>query len=216
MKTIPKKLQTSRIRYHPEVVDADSESQLVVLIRDGAFERAATAALDSYGSEVYGYLINYFGGESDAAEVFAQVGEDLWKGLPKFGFRCSIRTWLYVLARNAASNYRRSPWHRQRTGDSALDQAIQRVRTGTAPWQQTEVKDRWRALRESLDPDDRSLLVLRIDRNLSWEDCARVTLETDAVDDAELVREAARLRKQFQFLKDELRERARQAGLLDS
>ena len=193
----------------------DAEGQLVELIRTGAFERAATASLDAYGSELYGYLINYFGGESDAAEVFAQVGEDLWKGLPAFGFRCSIRTWLYVLARNAASRYRRTPWQRQRTGESALDHAIARARTGTAPWLQTEIKDRWRALRESLDPDDRSLLVLRVDRDLSWEDCARVTLETDSADDAEVAREAARLRKRFQLLKDELRERAKQAGLID-
>jgi RNA polymerase sigma-70 factor (ECF subfamily) len=197
------------------VVDAVSEIQLVELTREGAFERAATGALDTYGPELYGYLINYFGGESDATEVFAQVGEDLWKGLPGFGFRCSIRTWLYVLARNAASRYRRSPWYRERTGDSAIDQAVARARTSTAPWLQSEVRDRWRALRESLDPDDRSLLVLRIDRDLSWDDCARVTLETDAADDAELAREAARLRKRFQLLKDELRERARQAGLLD-
>ncbi|MBV8758057.1 MAG: sigma-70 family RNA polymerase sigma factor [Deltaproteobacteria bacterium] len=192
-----------------------SEVELVALVRAGAFERAATRALELYGGELFGFLINYVGNESDADEVFSQVGEDLWKGLPAFGFRCSVRTWLYVLARHAAARYRRSPWRRAREGDSQLDQAIAKARTGTAPWLQTEVKDRWRALREGLDPDDRLLLVLRVDRDLPWEDCARVTLEEEAPDAAALTREAARLRKRFQIVKDDLRTRAKQAGLIE-
>jgi len=196
-------------------VEPETEVELTTLIRAGAFERAATRALETYGAELYGFLVNHFAGESAANEVFGQVGEDLWKGLPSFGFRCTVRTWLYVLARNASSRYRRSPWQRQRTSESALDHAIAKVRTGTAPWLQTEVKDRWRTLRESLDPDDRSLLVLRVDRDLPWDDCARITLEDDAADDAAIAREAARLRKRFQLVKDDLRERAKAAGLLD-
>ena len=193
----------------------EPEVELGALIRAAAYERAATLALETYGAELYGFLVNHFGGESAAGEVFGQVGEDLWKGLPGFGFRCTVRTWLYVLARNASSRYRRSPWQHQRTGESALDHTIAKVRTGTAPWLQTEVKDRYRALRESLDPDDRSLLVLRVDRDLPWDDCARITLEDEAADDAAVAREAARLRKRFQFLKEDLRDRAKAAGLLD-
>jgi len=196
-------------------VGDESEVEITARIRAGSFEQAATLALETYGAELYGFLVNHFGGESAAAEVFGQLGEDLWKGIPQFGFRCSVRTWLYVLARNASSRYRRSPWQRQRTSESALDHAIARVRSGTAPWLQTEVKDRWRTLRESLDPDDRSLLVLRIDRDLPWDDCARITLEDEAADDADIAREAARLRKRFQFVKDDLRDRAKAAGLLD-
>lgn len=193
----------------------DVEAGLVELVRAGSFERAATDALDRYGAELYGFLIGEMG-ESDAPEVFAQLCEDLWKGLPSFGFRCSVRTWLYVLARHAASRFRRSPWQRKRTSDSRLEAVIDHGRSRTAPWQRTEVKDRWRELRESLAPDDRALLVLRVDRNLSWEDCARVTLESDAADDAEITREAARLRKRFQLLKDDLRARAKAAGLVES
>lgn len=196
-------------------VESARAAELADLVREGGYERAATLAFELYGAELYGFLVNHFGGESAASDVFGQVGEDFWKGLPSFGFRCTIRTWMYVLARNAASRYRRSPWQ-QRASESALDQAIAKVRTETAPWLQTEVKDRWRMLRETLDPDDRSLLVLRIDRDLSWEDCARITLEDEAADDAAIARESARLRKRFQTLKDDLRDRAKAAGLLDN
>lgn len=191
------------------------EQELVAKIRAGAYDDAATRALEMYGSEIYGYLIHYCGGESTAAEVFGQFGEDMWSGLARFSFGCAVRTWLYVIARNAASRYHRSPWERRRVGESALDQAIDRVRTQTAPWQRTEVKDRWRELRDALDPEDRSLLVLRIDRELSWQDCARITLADDAAGDDAITREAARLRKRFQVLKDELRARAVAAGLVE-
>src|SRR5262245_37118469 len=120
----------------------DLEGELAQLLASGAVERVATRALEAYGDEVYGFLVNHLGSESDAAEGFAQMGEDLWKGLPKFGARCSVRTWLYVLARHAASRFARSPWARRdrRTGDAKLDDAIARPRTGTRPWQRTDVK----------------------------------------------------------------------------
>lgn len=195
----------------------DNETELVGLLRAGEFDRAATLAVEQYGAEIYGFLVNHFVDESNAAEVFSQLGEDLWRGLPSFAFRCSIRTWLYVLARHAMSRFRRSPWnHRdRRAGDSQIGDVLDRVRTQTDRWLRTDVKDRWRALREGLDPDDRSLLVLRIDRDLPWEDVARITLETDEVDDAALARETARLRKRFQLLKDELRDRAIKTGLVE-
>lgn len=190
------------------------EVELAALIRAKQLDQAATRALESYGAELYGFLISFLGNEADAAEVFSQVGEDLWKGLPSFGLACSVRTWLYVLARHAAARFRRSPWNR-RTGDSKLDALVELARTRTNQWLRTDVKDRFRALREGLDPDDRSLLVLRVDRGLSWEEVARVTLGVEAPDAAALTRETDRLRKRYQLLKDELRRRAAEAGLLD-
>jgi len=76
-------------------------------------------------------------------------------------------------------------------------------------------KDRWRSLRESLAPDDRSLLVLRVDRQLEWNEIARVTLGQEHPDATEVRRESDRLKKRFQLLKQDLRRRAREIGLLD-
>lgn len=190
------------------------EVELAALLRGKQLDRAATRALEAYGAELYGFLVGTLGNEPDAAEVFSQVGEDLWKGLPSFALGCSVRTWLYVLARHAAARFRRSPWNR-RTGESHLEALVEAARTRTQPWLRTEVKDRFRALRDALDPDDRSLLILRVDRGLAWEEVARVTLGVEAPDAAVLGRETDRLRKRYQLLKDELRRRADEAGLLD-
>jgi RNA polymerase sigma-70 factor (ECF subfamily) len=190
------------------------EAELATLIRAKQLDQAATRAIEGYGAELYGFLISLIGNESDAADIFSQVGEDLWKGLPSFGLGCSMRTWLYLLARHAAARFRRSPWNR-RTGDSQLDAVVERIRTGTQPWLRTDVKDRFRALRESLDDDDRSLLVLRVDRGLAWEEVAQVMLGVEVPESAVLARETDRLRKRYQLLKDELRRRAREGGLVD-
>jgi len=136
--------------------------------------------------------------------------------MPSFGGRCSVRTWMYLLARHAAARFRRSPWNRGgRTGDEHLDSKVAEARSRTSPWLRTDVKDKWRALREALEPDDRALLVLRVDRDLSWSEVARVMLGSEEPHPGELSRETARLRKRFQLLKQDLRRRAREAGLLE-
>ena len=79
-------------------------------------------------------------------------------------------------------------------------------------WLQTREKDRLRALREALDPDDRTLLVLRVDRDMPWSDVARVFLGDGARgDEASVARKAAALRKRFERVKAMLRERMRAA-----
>lgn len=56
-------------------------------------------------------------------------------------------------------------------------------------------------------PEDRMLLVLRLDREMSWTEVARVL--TDDAADADVSREAARLRKRFERVKAKLAEQLR-------
>ena len=67
-----------------------------------------------------------------------------------------------------------------------------------------------RSLREHLDPDDQALLVLRVDKDLPWRDISLVFLGPES-SEAELVRQAALLRKRFERVKTKLR--ALMAGL---
>jgi RNA polymerase sigma-70 factor, ECF subfamily len=193
----------------------DVEAALSQLLAAQAYDAVAKLALETYAAEVYGFLVNVVGAQA-ASDVFSQTIENLWRGLPGFAGRCSMRTWLYVLAQNAASSYRRSPWNgTRRTGDAQLETLIAVARTRTAPWLRTEVKDKWRELREALTLEDRLLLVLRIDRDLAWREVARVTLGDAQPAPAELARETVRLRKRFQLLKEQLRVSARAAGLVE-
>ncbi len=206
-------------------MSATLEDDLRRLFDVGDLTAVATLAVERYGPEVLGFLHATMRAESDADEAFAQACEDLWRGLPAFGWRSSLRAWTYTLARNSAHRFRRSPMQRaaRRAGLSEISEIAERVRSRTLPHLRTEVKDRFAVLREALDPEDRELLVLRVDRGLEWIEIAEVLAPGEI--DAELAagaapgpvalkRVSARLRKRFETLKDELRERARAAGLL--
>lgn len=196
-------------------MEGEIEAMMRGWLQDEQYEQLAAAALDAYGDELYGYLVSRLKAAADADEVFSQAIEDFWRGLPQFQGRASIKTWLYKLAHNAACRFQRCAWNRHvRATESELSELIEKARSGTAPWRRTAVKDKLRELRDALEPDDRSLLILRIDRNLDWKEIALIMLEDEGPSAEALAREAARLRKRFQQVKDDLRTRAIAAGIL--
>ena len=124
----------------------------------GDLERAATLAVRGYGTEVYSLIASIHRDVEDASDVFAQVTESFWRSLPTFAWECSLRTWLYTLARNASFRFRRDAARKarrgHRVGESALDAVAERVRTETQSYLQTEKRTKVQALRESLPAED--------------------------------------------------------------
>ncbi len=188
--------------------------------RDRDFECAATVALNGFGGEIFGFLVDRLGSESDAAEVFSDFVEDLWRGLQGFQWRSTVRVWMYVLARNAANRHVRSPARRASRNvplsqAPALCEAALQVRTRTRMHLRSEIKSAVAHLRDALPPDDQLMLTLRIDKGLSWAEIAQVLADGRDVGAAERSRAAARLRQRFQKIKARLRKQALAAGLLD-
>lgn len=186
----------------------------------GDYAAATTAALRGYGGELFGFLVALHRDEAEANDVFSEVTEALWRGLPTFGWNSTLRTWTYAIARNILRTRRRDAARRARreprAGDSALSGIAQAVRTETLAYLRTQKRTRLEALRDSLEPADRMLLILRVDRKLSWRELAMVLWdESDPPGEQALTRESARLRKRFQIVKDRLRELARKEGLLE-
>jgi RNA polymerase sigma-70 factor (ECF subfamily) len=170
---------------------------------------ATTLAVQHYGPQILGYLVAMARDQVDAHDAFARFCVALWRGLPGFRWRSSLRTWSYVLARNALHRERsRSPArhgpHLAPVDAPELAALAEQVRTATAEYRRTATKSRFARLRDQLDPDDRTLLILRVDRRMGWREIAEVLGEpTDAAD---LQRRAAGLRKRFERLKTTLRE----------
>ena len=196
------------------LMDTDARRQLEEEIRDhcaaGRFSEATTAAIEGYGPEVFGYLTAAARDELDADEAFSVFCERVWRGLPAFRFDASVRTWAYRIARNALCDQARAPHHKRKvvtpSASPELARLAQEVRSATRPYLQTEAKAQIARLRESLDEDDRTLLILRVDRNLGWNAIAQVMFsEEDDLPDAELRKRAAALRKRFERIKGRLR-----------
>lgn len=186
----------------------------------GEHATAAGLAVRGHGAEIFGFLRALHRDEDDAAEVFAHFSERLVRDLPTFRWGSSFRTWAYALARHASLNYRRDAGRRDRKQrplpeGSELSAIVEQARSETASYLRTERRARFTALRESLPPEDQELLVLRVDRGLSWNDLALV-LHGEASTPTEdgLKREAARLRKRFQLLKARLLALGREAGVI--
>lgn len=173
-------------------------------------DAAATIAIEEYGPEVLGYLGALLRNGPDANDVFSMFAEDLWRGLPGFRRESSLRTWVYKLAWHAAARFLQDAYRRRGrallTGE--LSGIAAAVRTTTAAHLVTDVKDKMERLRASLAPEEQTLLVLRIDRAMSWHEVGAVL----AADGAPVDETA--LRKRFERLKDKLRELARAEGLI--
>ena len=195
------------------------EAPIKALCEAGDISAATTRALQLYGGEVFGLLVALHRNEQDASDVFSAWSERLWQSMDGFGWECSLRTWSYMLARQASSRFRREG-RRHDDGRIGLSEAISNVaaevRSATATYLRTETKDEIARLRESLPDDDQMLLILRVDRGLEWDEVTRVFLGDDADDAASHKRESARLRKRFQLVKERLLELGRARGLTAS
>ncbi len=198
------------------------ETKIQTLYEQGEVNEAITTAVEGYGPEILGFLVSLMESRDHASEVFLQFCEDLVKGIHKFRWQSSFRTWAYAVARNAMRRFYKDPHHRVSRQIpledwSNITQHAERIRTRTMLHLRTEVKDQMRLLRERLDPDDQVLLILRIDKNMNWRDVARVMLDSDAsVEGAQLERKASALRKRYERAKQELRQLAVKEGLLDN
>jgi len=203
-----------------ESIPSEAEQRLRAVFVAGDMEACATAALEAYGDQIFSFIASRLRSQSDAQEAFSMFAEDLWSGLPNFSWRCSLRTWCYTLARNAATRYASAPARRdcrnvRLSCPGLLSDLVHTIRSTTRGYQQTAVKDRFRALREELKPEDQMLLVLRIDRELSWQDLALAMNGDVNMSETLIARESARLRKAFERVKTQLKLLAERDGLLN-
>jgi RNA polymerase sigma-70 factor, ECF subfamily len=196
------------------------EIPIQTALRARDFERATRLTLELYGAGVLRFLVARLRNVDDAREAYAMFAEDLWSSITRFEFRCTMRGWAYVLARNAAHRHLRSPQRRACHNEpiSAHASALAdpgSVRSATAPHQRTALKQRIRALRAQLAAEDQVILTLHVDGGLPFRELALVLQEPGAeLHGSALTRSAARLRKRFERLKRELRTLAEAEGLL--
>jgi len=197
------------------------EGQIAAAFAAGDRTGAVTLLLGSYGQELSRFLAGMQRSEEDADEAFSAFTEALWTASAAFEGRSSARTWAYAIARRVALRQRMRDQRLRRRfqplpEDSELSALEARLRSDTLSFLRTERRSKFVALREALPEEDQMLLVLRVDRRLPWNDLAVILRDEQGgpLDDEGLRREAARLRKRFQALKEKLRTLGRREGLL--
>lgn len=191
--------------------------QLRELCEADDYPAATTLTIEKYGPEILGYLVAVARTESDASDAFSLFSEDLWRGIERFRWEASMRTWAYTLARNALRRLVRTPDRKARkvplSGSPEVFDMAEKVRTQTMDYLRTEVKDQVAELRKELDPEDQTLFVLRISREMSWTEIARVMYEDPEAGEDEIKKVSARYRKRFERAKNALAELVRERGI---
>lgn len=184
------------------------EARVKACLSGGDVAAAATAAIEGYGPEIHGYLCSLLDPD-DAADVFASFAERLWRSLPGFRQECSLRAWAFRIAWTGVGHFRRDPWRRR--GEPLSTTAASRLAASIArsAMEPGGRRDRLRSLRAELPEEEQTLLVLRVDKELEWEEIAAVLGSEDAP------LSAATLRKRFERVKARLVRRAREEGLVD-
>jgi RNA polymerase sigma-70 factor (ECF subfamily) len=190
----------------------EAEARCLEALDRGDHAGAATLVVREYGPQLLGYLCSVLRSEADAGEVFSMFSEDLWRGLPGFRRECPVRVWCYRLAWHAAARFLRDPYRGRgrRLETTELSRLVGEVRSSVFLGRDQARQATLDRLREGLSPDERTLLVLRVDRGLAWGEVALVLGDERGVP----VEESA-LRKRFERLKEKLAERARLEGLIE-
>jgi RNA polymerase sigma-70 factor (ECF subfamily) len=191
-------------------ISPEVESTVRELLAGGDSAGAASLAIRGYGPEVLRYLRTLLRADDDAKDAFSRFAETLWTSLPSFRGDASLRTWAFRLAWSAAKEQQREPWRRRGRRFATGEASAIAEETWTRSYVRHERERRGlERLREALTLEERSLLELRIQQELSWPEIAAVLSRG-----GERVQPAA-LAKRFERMKERLSRLAKDEGLID-
>jgi RNA polymerase sigma-70 factor (ECF subfamily) len=178
-------------------------------LRAGDLPGAATLAIRDLGPAVARYLRGMLRTDADAADAFSDWAESLWAGIASFQGRSSFTSWAFRLAFNTALHLSDRAHRKRERRLATAEASVLAEEVRTTAFSQERRRLRLDQLRAELAPDDQTLLFLRVDQQLPWDDVAAVLSSPSAPVDP------AAVRKRFERLKEKLRKLARERGLLE-
>ncbi|MFT3913531.1 MAG: sigma-70 family RNA polymerase sigma factor [Anaeromyxobacteraceae bacterium] len=186
------------------------DDRVRALLAGGDLAGAATAVIQAFTPVALSYLRPMLRDEEDVKDALSIWAENAWRGLPRFEWRSSLKTWCVRLACNVGLNFKGRAHHKRvrRFEPGEASALAEDFRTASA----LRVERQRRgilALREELTPSEQTLLFLRADQELPWEEVASILSEVGpAVTPTTLA-------KRFERLKERLGQLARERGLID-
>jgi RNA polymerase sigma-70 factor, ECF subfamily len=163
---------------------SSDEAALVAELKAGR-EEAFAYLLGVYQNPAFNLIFHMIGDQTEAADVLQNVFLKVLRGIRQFNGKSSLKTWIYRIAVNEASNHRRS-WGRRlfhepfSVDDESLQARVQGVMRGRdretpyRVYEQAERQARVKRALESLARPYRTVVVLREIEDLSYEEIAQV------------------------------------------
>lgn len=132
------------------------------MIRFGKTERDFQDVYEAYAGGIHRTLRGMTGNNSIAEELTQEAFLKAWKGLPQFGFRSSLKTWIYQVAINLGRDWLRG--HKT----LALDHEYEA---------QYEENSEQQAIHESLfelDEESRTVVILYYWEGMKQDEMAKI------------------------------------------
>ncbi len=156
-----------------------------------AGRRAAETLLLRWRERIYLWCHGILRDRELALDVTQECLVRAWRGLPEFGSRAAVSSWLFAIARNRCrSALRRRPLRRDPDVDMEELDGL-RTAPDDAFAQREDLRRVLRAMESALDPLERRALWLRAYEGLHVDEITRV-LELDATSGARGVLQSAR------------------------
>ena len=168
-----------------QTAGASHDAALIAELQSGS-EYAFSNLLAVYQNPIYNLVAHILEVGSDAPDVTQSVFLKVFKGIRYFHGQSSLRTWIYRIAVNEASNHRRG-WLRRKWREAfSLDQDLEFSDGLLArahglpdtPYEIAESSERQRLVRRalaSLAQPYRTVVVLREIEGLSYEEIAHLS-----------------------------------------
>ena len=161
---------------------ADAEAEALRALDGGDRERALTLHMEAYGASLYRYCRQMTAEADLAADVHQTTFVQAYEGLPAFGRRSSLRTWLFGIARHRCLDALKSKRRRERRVEPRAE-LPEVAAAGSDPGDRMAAEAAARALDrclERLAPAARTAVLLRYQEGFSYLEMARVCRERPA------------------------------------
>ena len=177
----------------------DRDSDVLDLVREGDVTGALQRLMQRHGDAVYRYCRTALNDAALADDVLQQVFVEVFRDLPRFAGRSTVRTWLLGIARHrvldAAKQRRRT---RARVEpDASADVPDARPSPGEA-LDDARLRAALVACIAELDEPVRTAILLRYQQGLTYEEMAEICDERPGTLHARVIRALRRLRDRIE------------------
>ena len=185
-------------------MDRDEERRIIAQVCAGdanAFEALVVA----YQKQVYNLALRTVGSEEDAADMTQEAFLRAWRGLGSFQADSSLSTWLFRLTSNVCIDFLRAARRHLVVPISGLDAdgeeyTLDAPDPAKLPEEELlarEEREELRAAMALLAPEQRLILSLRVENDLSYTDIAAVLGVREGTVKSRLARARDQLRKKL-------------------
>src|SRR3989304_4046874 len=158
-----------------EATLAECQAKFVSDLQAGN-ERAFELLVAQYERPIVRFLYRYLGNSEEAKELCQDVFLKIFRGIPHFQNKCSLKTWIYRITLNTVLNEKRRWYQRLKDRFTGLE-SVAKTRWDSIPDPEMSLTMRERgrsvglALR-NMRSDHRAILILRDLEGLSYQEIA--------------------------------------------